>query len=315
MRKAFIASGILIFLVYCWASVVWQNQVDIPGYKPIEIDLLGGRSRADWDADQQGQFQRLMDLETKNYQLPEDAGGDVDRPLTSADYQAVIGKTPGHPVLMKVRDAGAVYALLSHNYVLRDSIPDPEDPDGVRPLYFGGHSLDKATLDDLRARGFGTITVSGHAAPVNFQTGTALMIAVIFFTLVAALKPLLWEPFTAMLEKRRHELEVGSEAERQNQLEAVRFEEERRRRHAELDRRIQEIRLSGQREAAGEAAEILHEAREREKGEKMAGLRDIGRAGDVARQEVTAAVPDLALAVADALTPGKGDTRWDRMEE
>lgn len=213
---------------------------------------------------------------------------------------------------MALRDASAIYALLAQNFVLRDSIMASDDP-RAQPIYVGGHPLDKPMLDDLRQRGVKTLTVSGHAAPVNFQLGTALMIALIFFTLVAALKPILWDPFLAMLEKRRRELEIGAEAERQNQQEAVRFEEEKRRRHTELDREVRAERLDGQRENALAANAIVQDARDREREIKLAGLRDIGLRADMAGEEMDRRVPELAEAVADALTPG-GDTRWGRLD-
>lgn len=319
MRKAFIAFGIAVFAAYCWASVVYQNRVDVPGYRLVEVDLLGGASRAAWDASQQVQFQRLMELEAKNYQLPEGAaaeeGGEVPvgRPLTSDDFARFIAEAPpGRGVIMKLRDPGAIYALLGHHYLLRDSIPNPDDPDGL-PLYFGGHPLDKDMLDRLRGLGVGTITVTGHAAPVNFQLGTSLMIAVIFMTLVAALKPVVWEPFMAMLEKRRHELEIGGEAERQNQLEATRFQEEERRRRGALNQEIQELRLKGQRRTAIEAGEIIKASRDREKEIKLVGLRDIAESTRYAEDNLEGRIPDLAEAVADALTPTRGGTRWGVM--
>lgn len=306
MRRVFIAFGIIVFLLYCWASMEYQNVVAVPGYRAVAIDLLGGRSRAAWEKDAQAQFQRLMELEGKNYQLPADTPGDADRPLTSDDFAAYIAEHPGQPVMMTLRDSGDVYVLLAHKYHLRDSIPDPAAADGA-PLYFGGHLLDKVMLDDLRGRGVAAITVSGHAAPVNFQVGTALMIAVIFFTLAAALKPILWNPFIVMLEKRRRELDAGSEAERQNQQEAVRFEDEKRRRNAELGQTIQAKRLEGHREIAEEAGGILRRARDHEKERKLAGLCGLAQMAEDVRGEMREKIPELARAVADALTPGAHD--------
>ena len=317
MRRAFIAFGILVFLVYCWASVVYQNQVAVPGYRPVVVDVLDGMTREAWEADQAAQFQRLMTLENRHYQMPTDAAGNIppDRPLTSDDFAGFVAAAPaGQPVRVPLRDAGAIYALLGRNYLLRDSVPDPADADGA-PLYLGGRPLDKAMLDDLRERGVRTITVTGHGAPVNFQLGTSVMIAIIFLTLVAALKPVIWDPFLAMLEKRRRELETGAEAERQNQLEATRFEEERRRRTAQLAMDIQQLRLQGQRETAKEAGEMIRAARDREKEIKIAGLREIGQAADRADAAMRERIPDLARELADALTPGSGGTRWERLEQ
>jgi F0F1-type ATP synthase membrane subunit b/b' len=306
VRKALIAAGFFVFILYCWAANVHQNEVDVPGYRVVEIDLLGGVSRDAWEENQSARFQRLMDLEGQRYQPPADAADrDPSRPLTAADFAAVIAANPGQPVRMAVRDSSAFSDLLSHKYLLRDNIADPADPRGM-PLYLGGRLIDKPMLDDLRRRGIGTITVSGHASPVNFEIGTSLMIAVIFFTLAAALKPVVWTPFVAMLEKRRRELDIGSEAERQNQLEAVRFEEEKRRRHILMERGVQELRMAGQREAAMEAGAIVREARNREKEVKLAGLRDISRAADAARADVEQRIPELAQAIAQALTPGAG---------
>ncbi len=310
MRTLFIAAGILVFLLYCWASVVCQNQVDVPAYRDVEIDLLGGVSREAWEQDQQARFQRLMNLEGKRYQPPLDQPN-AARPLASGDFEKYIAAHPGSPVMMKLRDSGEFTELLARDYLLRDTIRNPENPDNPneQPIYPGGLPLDKAMLDDLHVRGFKTITITGHAAPVNFQPGTAIMIAVIFFTLVTALKPALWEPFIAMLEKRRRELEIGSEADRQNQQEAVHFEEEKRRRNAELLQRVNGQRLRGRRETALDAGAILRSARDREKEVKLAGLRDIGRAAEEARAEMEKRVPELALAVADALMPGAGGSR------
>ena len=315
MRRIFIALGIIVFLVYCWASVAYQNQVDVPGYKLVELDVLGGKSRAAWDADQSVQFQRLMALENKNYQMP-DATEDIPpgRPLTSDDFARFIAKAPaGGPVRVRLLDTSAVYGLLAHNYLLRDSIPNPASPGG-QPLYVGGSPLDKAMLDDLRGRGVGVITVTGHGAPVNFMPGTAIMVAIIFLTLVAALKPVVWDPFLAMLEKRRRELEIGAEAERQNQQEAVRFEEEKRRRGTEFNREMQQLRMDGQREIAKTAGAIVTAARDEEKRIKLTGLGEIRSDAALAETEMERRVPELAEAIADALTPGRDSLDWQRMD-
>jgi F0F1-type ATP synthase membrane subunit b/b' len=302
VRKAFIAFSILAFLVYAWASVAYQNLAAVPDYARIELDLLDGRARADWDADQQGQFQRLMDLENRAYQLPEDAGADSFRPLRADDFSRHIDAHPGQPVMMRLRDTSAFTALLDKKYMLRDPIYNPVNPQG-EPLYFGGAPLDKAMLDDLRNRGIPAIAVSGHAPAVNFQIGTAIMIALIFFTLVAALKPTIWDPFTLMLEKRMKQLEQGGEAQRRNQLEADKFAAEREKLNAEVAREIQTLRLSGQRETAKEANAIVRAAREKEKEVKLAGLRGIALAGEAAREAVEKDIPSLAEAIADAVTP------------
>ncbi len=229
MRRAFIACSLCVFLVYAWASVAYQNRVDVPG-----------------------------------------------------------------------DDAGAT-ALLERKYVLRDPVYNPADPAG-EPFYRGGRPLDEAMLRDLRAKGVAGVAVSGHAPAVNFQLGTALMAALIFFTLVAALKPVVWDPFTALLEKRRRRIERGNEARKQNLLEADNFAKERARRNAEAGREIQALRLNAQRETAKEAAAMLRAAREKEKEAKREGREEIAQSAGAVREAVEKEIPALAAAMADAIS-------------
>jgi F0F1-type ATP synthase, subunit b len=322
VRRVFIATGIAIFLVYCWASVAYQNEVRVPDYKLVTVDLLGGVSRQEWDANQQGQFQQLMELEGRNYQLPEDAvvhawpgrhrpAPDgvvpVDQPLGSEDFTHFINEKPGEaPVMVRLRDTGAFTSLIGRNYLLRDTLYDPEHPDGP-PLFTGGTPLDKDTLDKMRVLGYRSITVTGHGSTVSFQLGTALMIAVIFLTLVAALKPVLWEPFMVLLEKRRREMDMGSEAERQNQQDAVRYEEEKRARTMQMHREVQSLKMAGQNQIAREAGEIVKTARDSEKATKLAGLSRLARESEEAKFRIEEDIPALAEAVADLLTPGRKD--------
>lgn len=317
MRRAFIGFGLVVFAVYCWASVAYQNRVPVPDYKLVDVDLLGGMTRAAWDATPQTQFQQLMLLEGKKYQLPENSTSVIpaNRPLTSDDFAKLIAAAPaGQGVTMKLRDTSAIYGLLAHNYLLRDDIPAPGNPDGP-PLYAGGTPLDKKMLDNLRQLGWKTITITGHAPPVNFQVGTALMVAIIFLTLVAALKPVIWGPFMVLLEKRRRELEIGAEAERQNQIEASRYEEESRRRNADLHRNVQELRMRTQRDTTKQTGEILREAREQEKAVKIEGLRELDAAAREAGSKLDSQMPELAEAVADLLTPGRRRSSGEGKQE
>ncbi len=314
MRRAFIVFGLLVFAVYCWASIVYQNQVDVPGYTRVTVDVRGGKDATAWAADQQAAFQRLMELDNKRYQVPE--GGDGPFPaghvMTVNDFSQFLETVPdGEPARLDLLDPAAIYRLLAQNYTLRDSIPRPDNPSGD-PLYFGGRPLDKPLLDDLRTRGIRTITVSGHAAPVNFQLGTAIMIAIIFFTLVAALRPILWDPFIVMLEKRRRELEIGAEADRQNQQEASRYEEEKRRRYDDFARTAQALRLESRKNVAKEAGAIVKEAKDKEKASKLVGLRELCTAAEVTRQRLDEDVDALAREVADALTPRRSGNGGDK---
>lgn len=307
MRRLFIAFGLTAFLVYCWASVAYQNQVSLPDYRMVDVDLLGGMNRAAWDANPQGRFQRLMQLEDKGYLLPIGTVGDIPpaRPLTAADFEKLIAAAPaGERPVMRLRDPSDITTLLNRRYRLRDRIPYPGNPAG-EPLYESGQPLTMSMLDRLRRLGWKSITVIGLADPVGVRLGTGLMVAIIFLTLVAALKPFLWNPFLALLEKRRLELEMGDEAARQNQAEAIRYAEESRRRVADVRQAVHEMRLKGRRAASAEAAEILREAKTREKAAKLDGLRVLADAARTTEEELGGRTAELADAIAAVLTPAR----------
>lgn len=326
-RRAFIIFGVIAFLVYCWASVVYQNQVAVPGPRTVEIDLLGGKSRAVWDADTQGQFQRLMDLESAKYQLPENVrftvpiSGDAasagasektipfDRPLTSEDFKAIIATVPsGQGLVMELRDTSDIYRLVNKSYLLRDPVRTPGGDPDQPPLYNYARPIDKETVDGLLANGVRTVTVTGHGAPVSFEIGTAIMIAIIFLTLTAALKPLLWDPFRAMLDRRRQELEIGAEAERQNRESETKLEEARKEQNAKLLRELEDVRKRLQSDAERAASDIVRETREKEKRVKLAGLRRLGVEAGVMRRRLDQDIPELARQIADSLTPRQRDS-------
>ncbi len=124
LLRRFIGFAIAVFALYCWASVEYQNQVDVPDYRMVTVDVLGGKTRQQWDADKGDQFQRLIALENKRYQLP--AGATLkltmpdgtaktlsdDVPLTSEDFSALIGaSTVDGKVALELRDPTAIYNL------------------------------------------------------------------------------------------------------------------------------------------------------------------------------------------------------------
>ncbi|MCC8179732.1 MAG: ATP synthase F0 subunit B, partial [Planctomycetes bacterium] len=237
-------------------------------------------------------------------------------PLTSDDFAYLVESAPaGQGVMLDVRDTSAITSLAGKNYLLRDPVMLPGADIRDRPLFNYGRPVDKEMIDTLLQHGVRTITVTGHGVPVSYELGTSRMIAIIFLTLVAALKPVLWDPFLVMLEKRRHELELGAEAERLNAAELTRFEEEKQRRNAKLAREIQELKLKNQREATAAANAIIKEARDEGKQVKTAGLNRINQAELKAGRQLQSEVPELAEMIASALTPGQGGPRWDRMAD
>ncbi|MDR1612146.1 MAG: ATP synthase F0 subunit B [Planctomycetota bacterium] len=320
MRRVFIAFGFVAFLAYCWASVAYQNQVQVPRYRLVSVDILGeGRTRIQWDADRQAQFQRLMRLENAKYQLPEDArasspsgsgddgqGGFISpgRPLDSDDYSRMIARLgPYDGLVMELRDTSAIHALAARDYLLRDPVIRPGSPPDAAPLFNSALPVDKDLIDALLENGIDAVTVTGRAPPVDFEAGTSLMVAVIFLTLTAALKPVLWDPFRTMLDKRRRELQAGIEAARLNQVEEARLEEATRNANAKLFHDIDVLRASQQGEITRLADEIVRDAHNEEKQAKLDGLRRLGDSADAAEKLLHGDIPGLAEAIAEALTP------------
>lgn len=333
LRRLFIVFGFAVFLVYCWASVRYQNQVSVPSYRTVSVDVLGkGRTRAQWDADAQGQFQRLMELESAKYQLPEDAKipappADAERP-GAMDANGNI--SPGHPLsagafsfiianleadqglVMQLRDTKAINGLADKKYLLRDAVMRPGDDLDQKPLLNYAAPVDKDMIDVLIRNGIGVITVTGHGSPVNYEIGTALMIVIIFLTLVAALKPLLWDPFRVMLDRRRQELDSGSMAERHNQEDEAKLAEAKKNENAKLLRDLDELRRRIQADAERRANAVLKEAQDREKGVKLEGLRRLGDSANTARRNLDREVPELAQLIADAVLPGRAAGGTDK---
>ena len=312
MRRAFIAFVIIVFLVYCWASVAYQNQVPVPAYRTVKVELLGGKTRAQWDQAEGEQFHRLMELESKRYQLPEGntlAVGakklDSGAPLTSDDFKAIIAASPaGSAPSMELRDPSAIYNLVSLHYRLRDPIVNPADPEGP-PLFNYGEPLTKSILDELIRHKIEAITINGAGAPVTFQFGTSIMILLIFLALVAALKPLVWDPFQALLDKRQKELAIGAEAARRNQAEREKLEQETIGKNRDLRLEIQAERMRRLRAADKEADGLVKVAQTEAKKAKQESLADIASQMGAAEKALAAEMPKLAeMIAASILNPG-----------
>lgn len=148
LRRLFIGVCVVLFLVYCWASVAYQNQVKIPDYRLATVDLLGGKTRSQWEDDENYRFQRLITLENKHYQLLPDTkltgphGTDIptSQPLTGLDFEFLIKNAPADDALkMQLRDPVEIETLANLGYHLRDPVYDPLHPQD-QPLVNFRHS-------------------------------------------------------------------------------------------------------------------------------------------------------------------------------
>ncbi|MDR3211492.1 MAG: hypothetical protein LBU79_06215 [Planctomycetota bacterium] len=309
LRKTYLFLAILLFLLYAWASVAYQNQVDVPQFHNQEIDLLGGMTRAEFDAQGDSQFIILMQLENRHYQLTleesfTDANGKAiasDRPLTASDYSAIIASFPpeAKPKL-QVRNPADIYALVGLNYHLRDPVYDPHNPFG-NPLINHAEPVTRELIVRLQELGVSHITVSGIDAPVKFEAGTALMVGLIFLALVAALKPALWDPFLALIERRQLEITQGADAARHNQEESERLTAERNSRQGQIVRKIQAERLRQEQEASNQADSIMQEAQKEEKALRLQEMRELTQQATVVASNLQEEVAPLAREIAHSL--------------
>ncbi len=158
--------------------------------------------------------------------------------------------------------------------------------------------MDKRLIDKLHRLDVKVVTVRGTASPVGYDIGTSLMVALIFLALVAALTPVLWRPFQALLEKRKRELEIAAEAARNNQREEARLAEDRAARNAQLAWDIQAKKMAEQQRTAREVDAILKEARANEKEDRRRDLLDINTTARQAEQDLESQVAGMAEEIA-----------------
>lgn len=152
----------------------------------------------------------------------------------------------------------------------------------------------------------------GEGTPVGFDIGTGIMILIIFLCLVAALKPILWDPFQALLDRRQKELTIGAEATRQNQVEEAKLEEDTKRQNAKLMQEMQAKRMHAQQEIARETGTIIKTAKAEEKKDRHAELQRINAESRLASKQLEDEIPAMAEAIAaSVLRTSTGDRTDD----
>jgi|GEM_PF-2392812 F0F1-type ATP synthase, subunit b len=320
LRRLFIAVCAALFLVYCWASVAYQNQLKVPDYRLATVNLLGGKTRGQWEDDENYRFQRLIVLENKHYQLPPDAkvmgphGSEIpaSRPLTGSDFAFLIKNAASDDALqMQLRDPVDIEDIANLGYLLRDPVYDPLHPHD-QPIVPFGVPVDKVLITALNGLGIKAVTVVGEGTPVGFDIGTGIMVLIIFLCLAAALKPILWDPFQALLDRRQKELAIGAEAARQNQLEEVKLEEDKKRQNAKLMQEMQAKRMKAQQDVARETGAIIKTAKADEKRDRHAELQRINAESRLASKRLEEEIPAMAEAIAaSVLRTSTGDRTDD----
>ncbi len=211
---------------------------------------------------------------------------------------------------MELRDPVEIETLANHGYHLRDPVYDPLHPHD-QPLVNFGVPLDKSLINALNGLGVKAVTIVGEGSPVDVDIGSMVMILIIFLCLVAALKPILWDPFQALLDRRQKELAIGAEAARQNQLEEAKLEEDKKRQNAKLMQEMQAKRMQAQQEIARETTTIVKTARADEKRDRHAELQRINAESHLAYKQLEDEIPGMAEAIAASVLKTAAKDRTD----
>lgn len=300
-RKTFITSVAVLFLAYCWAAYVYQNEVNVPRYFTVSVDLLGGKVPEVWERDSAYQFQWLNSLENKHYQplqtqsiwLGNGKQLPTNAPISSKDFAELIKDRLENrqATLIELRDPAAIHSLVDKRYTLRNQVHGTQ--------YKGGEPITKQMIDNLIEKDVKTIAVSGELPPVSLQMGTILMVGLIFLALVAALKPMVWTPFINLLVAREKLLDDGADLIRRNAQENARFEKERQTRLRSIKNDIQSIKSRKRQEALRNAGDIIRSARLEERRLKAQGLTEIHTAENEGKAHLMKQIPELAKEIAD----------------
>jgi F-type H+-transporting ATPase subunit b len=280
--------------------VAWQNRVDMPRYRVVEVSLTGDRTPEQWNQDAAFRNAHLERLAGRRYQPVQEkalrlADGTVfppDRPLTRANFEALARDRVAHggDTNVELRDPAALYAFASQRYRLRNPLPALGAP--------GGEAVDKAFLDRLIDADVPFIHIVGYANPISLQPGTIVLVTLIFLALVAALQGLYWEPILRIVEERKRETDEGAALAKSNQAALARLEDDRARRLLEARRSRLERILDARAKAKAEADMITHDARDRERALKRNAMAEIRSASQTAREQLRADIPRLAREIA-----------------
>ena len=261
-KKLFIAFVLVVFGVYCYASVTHYSSVPVPDYVDTSIDLMGGMSPWAWKKDPTAQNELFAALERKQYQ-PSATGlifasglsFTADHILTGDDLRKILVAEPVLARDFPVRDPVRLYALEAAGYTLRDNVFLDK-----QQLYPAQTLLNKSVIDGLLSKGIHTVRVSGRGDMVSPQSGTMLMVVLIFLGLLCALDLVLFKPLVALVDERNGEIEAGQQQARLNANESAKLAEEEQRQRRVLRREHIGSLIKARHEVMREADALLHEA-------------------------------------------------------
>ncbi len=275
MKKLiFIILVLVVFVAYCFGSAENFGFIDLPQYVDKNIDVLGGMSIQEWDSNKEARDERLNELVKAEYQPDKDGfhfGADHSyaptHTLVAADYLDIVKEKPSLAQELSVRDPEHVIELAGMSYQVRDNVIAGNG----KTIAESGELLSKPVLDKLLENGIHRIKVVGNGGVVSIETGTMLIVPLIFLALLAALKLIMFDPLVKIMDERSEEIDDGLEQISKNKVDAEKlareskdmFDHVRREYALTLSKTKHEIALDSEsviREASDEAVKIREEA-------------------------------------------------------
>ncbi len=275
MKKLiFIILVLVVFVAYCFGSAKNFGYIDLPQYVDKNIDVLGAMSIQEWNSDKAARDERLNELVKAEYQPDKDGfhfGANhsyaPNHTLTEEDYINIVKEKPALAQDLSVRDPEAIIELAGMSYLVRDNVVAGNG----QIIAESGELLSKSVLDKLLENRISRIKVVGNGGVVSIETGTMLIVPLIFLALLAALKLIMFDPLVKIMDERSEEIDEGVEQVSKNKVEAEKlareskdmFDHVRREYALTLSKTKHEIALDSEsiiREASDEALKIREEA-------------------------------------------------------
>ena len=230
MKKLLFIIVVLAILVsYFFGSANNFGYIELPEYVKKDIDILGGMSTEKWETDKAAREERLKELVRADYQPISTGyhfGGESSyhktHVLSAENYQEIVEKEPKLARKLPVRDPEGILDLAAMNYIVRDSIIDGKG----NLVVSSGSVLSKEVLDRLEGLGFTRIRVVGTGGVVSIESGTMVLVPLIFLALLAALKLIMFDPLVKIMDERSEEIVAGVEQAKVNKVEIAKLDSE-----------------------------------------------------------------------------------------
>jgi F0F1-type ATP synthase membrane subunit b/b' len=232
--------------------------------------------------------------------LADDGRLEATRTLTARDYEQLVRNGI---LRLRVRDPAALRAFAERDLHLRNDVAPAA---GASPVGSAGDKVTKDLLDRCIAAGVTHIPVVGSGDVVGFNA-TVFMVILIFVGMTLTLTEIFWNPVTALLDTRRHEIAAGKRAAAENARQSERMEAERLEKRRRTRDAYQHQVSSAKSEALGEANRILrHSQVHLRRVREDAGTR-LHLAVREARDALQAEVPGLAERLVEKIAGADGE--------